>query len=293
MVRRQAWTSGVILLAFLATLGASIPVVANAQRPSRIISLIPAVTEMLFAIGAGPQVIAVSSFDEYPPEVKKLERVGALLDPNLERILALKPDLVVVYGSQEDLITQLTRAGIPMFDYRHAGLAGVTVTIQSLGDRVGRSSEAAALVRQIDERMADIRRRVAGRPRPRTLLVFGREQGSLRGIFSSGGRGFLHDMLEAAGGQNVLADAARESVQATSELILARQPEVILEVRAGPIDPGVASKETAVWNALPSLPAVRTHRVYIIVDPRIVVPGPRVAEGTEVLARALHPDAFK
>ena len=74
------------------------------QRPQRIISLIPAVTEILFAIGAGPQVVAVSSFDEYPPEVKNLQRVGALLDPDLERILSLRPDLVAVYGSQEDLI---------------------------------------------------------------------------------------------------------------------------------------------------------------------------------------------
>ena len=112
---------------------------------------------MLFAIGAGQQVVAVSSFDEYPPEVKNLERVGALLDPNLERILALKPDLVIVYGSQEDLIAQLKRAGIPDFSYRHAGLAGVTTTITQVGDRVGRSREAAALVHQIDERMADIR----------------------------------------------------------------------------------------------------------------------------------------
>jgi len=294
LVKRTRSSKLVVLSALIVlTLNAPQRATSQAHRPARIISLIPAVTEMLFAIGAGPQVVAVSSFDEYPPEVKSLERVGALLDPNLERILALKPDLVVVYGSQEDLITQLTRAGIPIFNYRHAGLAGVTVTIQSLGDRVGRTSEAAALVRRIDERMAEIRRHVAGRPRPRTLLVFGREPGSLRGIFASGGRGFLNDMLEAAGGENVFADVARESVQATAELILSRLPDVILEVRAGPIDPGVAARETAVWDALPGLPAVRAHRVHIIVDPRIVVPGPRIAEGTEILARALHPDAFK
>ena len=92
-------------------------------RPQRIISLIPAVTEMLFAIGAGPQVIAVSSFDEYPPEVKNLQRVGALLDPDVERILSLRPDLVVVFGSQEDLSKQLARANVATFSYRDAGLA--------------------------------------------------------------------------------------------------------------------------------------------------------------------------
>jgi len=296
VMRRERWKTARVLLALMAvmaTLSAATPRAAQAQRPSRIISLIPAVTEMLFAIGAGPQLVAVSSFDEYPHEVKTLERVGALLDPNLERILALKPDLVIVYGSQEDLIAQLTRAGIPIFSYRHAGLAGVTVTITQVGDRVGRSSEAATLVRQIDERMADIKRRIAGRPRPRTLLVFGREQGSLRGLYASGGRGFLHDMLEVAGGDNIFADILRESVQATSELILTRQPDVILEVRAGPLDQTAIAKDVTVWNALSSVPAVRTHRIQFVVDPRVVIPGPRVAEGTELLARALHPDAFK
>src|SRR3954470_7951392 len=105
-------------LAVLTNPSAQVP-----ARPQRIISLEPALTEMLFAIGAGPQVLAVSSFDEYPPQVRNLERVGALLDPNLERILALKPDLVAIYGSQQDLQTQLTRAGIPVYSYRHTGLA--------------------------------------------------------------------------------------------------------------------------------------------------------------------------
>ena len=120
--------------------------------PRRIISLIPAVTEMLFAIGAGPQVVAVSSFDTYPPEVKQLPRVGALLDPNVERILSLKPDLVVVYGSQNDLKQQLARASIPIFDYRHAGLADVSTTIRTLGERTGHAVQAGEVVNGIEQR---------------------------------------------------------------------------------------------------------------------------------------------
>ena len=85
-------------------------------QPQRIISLIPAVTEMLFALGAGDRVVAVGSFDRYPPQVEQRPRVGALLDPDLERMLALKPDLVAVYGSQTDLRQQLQRAGVPVFD---------------------------------------------------------------------------------------------------------------------------------------------------------------------------------
>jgi iron complex transport system substrate-binding protein len=261
-------------------------------RPTRIVSLIPAVTEMLFTIGAGPQVVAVSSFDEYPPQVKTLPRVGALLDPDLERILSLRPDLVIVYESQTDFRRQLERAGVPMYVYKHAGLADVLETMHSVGARVGRKDEAAAAVTQITEHLARIRARVQGRARPATLLVFGRDALALRGIYASGGIGFLNDMLNAAGGTNVFGDVQRQSVQATTELILARHPDVIVEFRAGSISDTVRQREIGVWGALPALPAVKNRRITILTDQRTVVPGPRVAEGTELIARVLHPEAF-
>jgi ABC-type Fe3+-hydroxamate transport system substrate-binding protein len=266
---------------------------ASETRPSRIISLIPAVTEMLFAMGAGSQVVAVSSFDHYPPEVERLQRVGALLDPDLERILALRPDLVVVYGTQTDLRQQFERAGIRVHVYSHAGLADVTVTIRQLGDRVGRGAEAARVAASMDARIRTIRQTVAGRPRPRALIVVGHESGALRGIYASGGVGFLHDMLEAAGGENVFADVKRQSVQATTELILARRPDVVLELRGERLSEAEIRTEIAAWSAVSAVPAVRNRRIVFIADERTVVPGPRVPEGIELLARALHPDAFK
>jgi iron complex transport system substrate-binding protein len=264
----------------------------RSKLPTRIISLIPAVSEMLFAMRAGAEVVAVSSFDQYPPEVRRLPRVGALIDPDLERILALKPDLVIVYESQVDLRRQLERASIPLFVYKHAGLADVTTTIQQLGARIGRDAEAKALVTRIDSALAGIRTKVAGQPKPRTMLVFGRDALALRGVYASGGVGFLHDMLVAAGGENVFADIKQQSVQATSELVLSRAPDVILELRAGNMSSDQRKREESVWRVLPSVPAVRSGRVSIITDERTVVPGPRVAEGTELIARALHPQVF-
>jgi iron complex transport system substrate-binding protein len=264
------------------------------RTPSRIISIIPAVTEMLFAIGAGPQLVAVGSFDRFPPvEIEKLPRVGALIDPDVERILSLRPDLVVIYGSQTDLRTQLERAQIPVYVYNHAGLGDITVTLRTLGTRVGRERPAADLAASIERHIAATRSRVAGLRRPRTLIVFSRETLALRGIYASGGIGFIDDMLEAAGGTNIFADLKRQAVQATTELILSRRPEVILELRGEKIPTETATRERAVWRALASVPAVRTGRVYFIADERTVVPGPRVAEAIELFARTLHPDAFK
>jgi iron complex transport system substrate-binding protein len=248
---------------------------------------------MLFAISAGDQVVGVSSYDTYPAAVASRARVGALLDPNVERILALKPDLVVVYGTQQDLIARLDRAGIPRFEYQHAGLADITITIRKLGERVGRAPEADRLAAAIERDIADIRTRVSGRPRPKTALLFGREAGSLRSMYASAGVGFLHDMLEAAGGMDAFADVKKQSLQVSAETMLARAPEVIIEVHASA---GWTSqkieRERSVWKALPSLPAVRTGRIYILADDLMSIPGPRVAEAIRRLARALHPAAF-
>jgi iron complex transport system substrate-binding protein len=264
-------------------------------RAERIVSLVPAVTEMLYAFGAGARVVAVSSYDTFPPDVKQLPTVGALLDPNVERILALKPDLVVVYGSQDDLKRQLTRARIKFFDYRHAGLADITSTIRSLGTQTGDGPAAETLATAIERGLDDIRARVKGRPRPRTLLVFGRERLALRGIYASGGMGFLHDMLETAGGANVFAGVKLQAVQASTEQIIAARPDVIVEVRAtnSAFPSGQRDAELNVWKMLASVPAVRSGRVHFLFDDRIVIPGPRVVDGTLAIARAIHADVLK
>jgi iron complex transport system substrate-binding protein len=280
--------------AAIAILVAMAPMHAQAPRAARIVSLVPSLTETLFAIGAGPAVVGVGSFDTYPPEVTKLPKVGALIDPDVERILSLRPDLVVTYGSQTELEAQLGRANIRTFSYRHGGIRDILESFTALGQATGRTPEAEALAARITSQLAAIRARVKGRTRPRTLLVLDRQPGSLREIYASGGIGFMHDMLDAAGGENVFADAKSESVQPSTEMLITRAPEVIIEVRAeGLIEPSKVAAERNVWSALSSLPAVRKGRIYLLTGSQLVVPGPRLAQGTEALARALHPDAFK
>ena len=264
------------------------------DRPvTRIVSLVPALTEVLFAIGAGPQVVGVSSFDEFPPDVKQLPRVGALLDPDTERILALDPDMVITYGSQGEVEAQFARAGIEVFSYRHGGLQTVLDTMRALGRATGHAAEADAAARDIDTRLDAVRQAVAGRGRPRTLLVFERQPLELRQVYASGGVGFLHDILETAGGANVFADIDSEATQPSVETILVRAPDVVLEVRPNEApDADRQRGERAVWNVLGSIPAVRDDRVHFLYGDYLVVPGPRVVDVAEALARALHPDAF-
>lgn len=263
----------------------------QAGAPSRIVSLVPATTEMLFAMGAGPRIVGVGSYDRFPPDVEKRPRLGGLLDPNIEQLIALKPDLVIVYGTQAELRRQLERARIPMWGYATTTLADVTTTLRALGDRIGMSREGAAAAARIEAQLQAVRARVAGKPRPRTLLVFGREAGALRGINASGGYGFLHDLLELAGGTDVLADTPRASVPMSSEMVLARSPEVIVELHYGETwAPSRMDAERRVWLTLPSLPAVRANRVHLLSGDEFVVPGPRVTLAATRLAEVLHPE---
>ncbi len=264
--------------------------VSAQTRPQRIISIIPSVTEMLFAMGAGPRVVGVGNFDHYPPEALTRTKVGGLIDPDIERIIALTPDLVIVYGTQSDLRAQMERAGIPIFLYQHSGLPDVTQTIRELGARVGSPKESTDLANRIEADIADVRRRVAGRPRPRTLLVFGRDAETLRGIYASGAVGFLHDMLEAAGGTNVFFDVTRQSIQTTSELAIARAPEVIIEI--GAETASASGRSLRAWDAVRSVPAVRNKRIYLLAGDGMMNPGPRISESVRRVAEVLHPEAF-
>lgn len=268
------------------------PAAQRRPDPTRLVSLVPSVTEMLFAIGAGPRVVGVSSFDQYPPEVAGIPKVGGLIDPDVERLLALAPDLVVVYATQTDLRAQLDRAGIPQFPYTNTDLPGVARMMRTLGARLGLTAAADRAATTFDRRLEAIRARVAGRPRPRTLLVYGHDPRSLRSINASGRAGFHHDMLEVAGAVNVLGDIDRITVQVTTEEVLRLGPDVIIDLHYGDAAGADPEVEDRLWSRLSAVPAVRNGRVHVLAGDEFVVPGPRLADATRRLAQVLHPDAF-
>lgn len=278
-----------------AAIAASVVAIAAAgqsAQPRRIVSLIPAVTEMIFAIGEGRRLVGVSSYDRFPPEVARVPRVGGLLDPNVEALLALKPDLVIVYNTQTELKQRLQRVGVPFYNYEHRALTDIMSTLRAVGSRIGSPGRAEMLAVDMERGIATTRASVSALPRLRTLLVFGREPSSLRNIDASGGYGFLHDMLEAAGGANVFSEIKKQSIQASAEMILSARPDVIIELRYGDsVKAAALPRELEVWNSLTSVPAVKNHRVYGLIGDEFVVPGPRVVDAVRRLARTLHPEA--
>ncbi len=284
--------TALLLLTWFLSPGPNEPAYAQAPaaRPSRIVSLIPATTEMLFAMGAGDRLVGVGTYDRFPAEVARLPRVGGLIDPDTERILALRPDLVIVYNTQVELKQRLDRARLPYFSYEHRALPDIMTTVRVLGERVGAGERAHAVADEMDHALAAVSASVAGQTRPRALLVFGRQPGTLRSVNASGGYGFLADLLNIAGAENVFNDIKQQSVQASTEMILARRPDVIVELKYGAAAPGLdVARELEPWTALASVPAVRNKRLYLLTGDEFVVPGPRIVLAAQRLAQALHP----
>ncbi len=276
-----------LALAFMAAgCGGGIAAPARRDRPQRIVSLAPAVTETLFAIGAGVQVVGVSEYCDYPPAVRKLPRVGTFLTPNIEAIVALRPTIVIGPTTSSDLreMSALRAMGIATVTVAgDASIAEIEGSIEQVGLRVGRAEAARRLVGEIRLRMHAIEESIGGEPSRSVLMVVGHQP------MVAVGRGtFLDDLIALARATNI-ADASSQAWPRLSlEYIMATRPDVILDGRMGS-DP--ATPDTF-WVRYPSIPAVKNHRVCGYPEDPTLHPGPRIAGTLEILARLIHPEAF-
>jgi len=273
---------------------------AVASPPQRIVCLAPSITEMVFALGAGAQVVGVSDYCSGPATALTLPRIGGFTNPNYERILALRPDLVLTIGEAERLRRFCAARAIPCRSLTIESVAGVRRAFTTLGDLLDRRSAAAARSAELEGDLAAVQARVAGlRPVP-TLLVVARAPGTLRGLMTTNGETFLSELLALAGGRNCFTDGRQRYFTPSQEAIFAAAPEAIVELQpaagqwtandpqAGS-DPAQRQRLLADWRSLPGLPAVESGRVFVVTEPRLLIPGLHMAETAAHLARLLHP----
>lgn len=262
--------------------------------PRRIVTMAPSVVELLFALGAGPRLAGVGDWCFSPPEAKRLPRVGGEYNPSLERLLALQPDLLIVQGKAERIEAFCRRNGIRILHLNTDTLATLRSGLHELGRSVGLEAEADRLAARIQMELAAVAARVAGRPRPTVFLCMGHSPGSLRGLSTAHGRSLLSELLDIAGGENVLGDVDLAYPPVSKEQLLEREPEVILDLHPGEELSEEARRQLlADWQAMASLPAVRKGRIYVLTDDSLLVPGPRVPLVARRLAEVLHPEAMK
>ena len=255
--------------------------------PMRVVSLAPSLTEIVFALGRGDWLVGVTDFCDYPPEARSKPKVGGSMTPDLERVVGLRPDLVLATaeGNPRDTVAQLTRLRISVFAVKPDGYAGILASLQAVGRALRAEAAAARLVRDIQGRVGAIRHAVAGERHPRVLYLVWTDP-----LIAAGPTTYIHDLIEMAGGENVVRERSVPYPRLGWEEVVGEAPEVILVAshRNGSERPPIRE----VWRSWQSVPAVRSGRIIAVPGDTIHRPGPRVVEGVERLARAIHPEVF-
>lgn len=258
--------------------------------PAGVVSLAPHLTETIYALGQGAQVIAVGDFDDWPPEVLAKPKAGGYLDPNLEKITLLNPALLIVPGQHPKVSEFAKLHGLRVLNVHMDSFKTIDDGIATIGDALGAQAAAQALVARLEGQREAVRAAVAGLPRPKVLIITQRASHDLNTLYSAGGGSFVSEITALAGGENIFADVSQSYFEASKENVVARAPEVILEFHCGEaLDETAQAAYRADWQALSGLPAVQQGRIHLVLEAHGLRPGPRIVEIAQLLAMALHP----
>jgi ABC-type Fe3+-hydroxamate transport system substrate-binding protein len=287
-MKRTLLVLSALIAACLATAQASRVVTDETGRtvtvpdhPHRVICLVPSVTDTVFALGSGDDVVAVSDYTTYPPAALKKPSIGSLVKPSIETILSFHPDLVVgtnIPGSTETA-TQLKSVGVPVYLVDPQGLPGILRSVKSVGEALNRVPQADALNATLSRRIAAVKASTAGKPAPRVLVPIWYDP-----IITVGKHAFISEIIEAAGARSVTDDLVPDWPQISLEAVIARAPEALLLIRGGKVSVDTLQKRPG-WS---SLPAIQKGKVYYV-ESGIQEPSPVAIDALEELAREFHP----
>ncbi len=258
------------------------------DNPLRVVSLAPSITEIVFASGEGDRLKGVTQHCDFPADAQLLPKVGSYAHPDLERIVALKPDLCIAVrdGNPINVVTELEALGIPVYAVDPRNLDTVVDTVLEIGQLLNAATKAQHLADEMRARIQRVRVRVAGTGRrPRVFFQIGTAP-----IVSAGTNTIIHELIVTAGGQN-LADGPASYPRFSREQVLALQPEVII-ITSMTKEPDL-EQVSAEWRKYESLPAVRNNRIFIVDADLFDRPTPRLINGLETLAAIIHPELFR
>lgn len=260
-------------------LGRPVKIPAQIERA---VSLAPNLTEIVFAVGAGERLVGVTTFCDYPAEAQRIQKIGDTQTPNIENIIALKPQIVLVStaSQMENFSKTLEQQGIAVFVTNPNGLDDIYKTVRQVGEIFGRGEKARQIVDDLKRRVADVEARTASAADVKVFLQISREK-----LFTVGKNSFMTDLINRAGGVSVSEDIEEAYPNLSKETAFALNPEaIILSDSEDNREPNDVFKDS---------PAVKNGRVFKINAELLSRPGPRVVDGLEQMAKALHPESFQ
>jgi ABC-type Fe3+-hydroxamate transport system substrate-binding protein len=251
------------------------------DHPHRVVCLVPSVTDTVFALGSGDDVVAVSDYTTHPPEATKKPSIGGLVKPSIETILSFHPDLVLgtsIPGATETA-AQLQNVGVPVYLVDPHGLSGILRSIDSVGEALNRAPQAAALNASLRKRIEAVKARAAGKPAPKVLVPVWYDP-----IITIGKNAFISQIVETAGARSITDDLLTDWPEVSMETVVTRAPDALVLIRGGKISIEMLRNRPG-WS---SLPAIQAGRIYYV-DTGIQEPSPVAIDALEELAREFNP----
>lgn len=262
----------------------------QAQVPSRIVSMAPNLTEILFALGLESKIVGVTQDSDYPPAAKDKPSVGTFWQPSVEAIIATRPDLVVTLGFQQqrDLARRLRRMGYASLVVDIDTIAGLFNAITAIGSAAGAELQAQTLCTNMRNEIDRLKAVTVGQPRVKVLWVVQREP-----LRVAGRTTFINEIIELAGGENAIGPTLHVYPAVGAEEVIAARPEVVIEPA---MLPGMLDEQRAgalaYWSRFVNIPAVADGRIYVIDGDLVSRLSPRLPEGIKIIAQCLRPDLF-
>jgi len=265
------------------------------QAPKRIVSTAPSITELIYALGLGDRVVGVDRFSRYPADALKKPKIGDYSNPNLETIASLRPDLVIIPTNPVKLADRLTTLRLKVLEIDQESIAKLYASFRIVGQATGAVPEAAKLTATVRDQLEAVRARAAPLKKTRMMFVVGRTPNRLDGLIVVGQASYLNEIIALAGGENVFRDAVASYPTVSLEEVLARNPDVIIDMGDMADTVGVTAEHkrevTSLWERLASVSAVKQRRVHAVASDVYVVPGPRVVDAAKAFFEMLHPEA--
>jgi iron complex transport system substrate-binding protein len=266
-----------------------------AQPPQRIVSTAPSITELLYALGLGDRIVGVDRFSRFPPEALRKAKIGDYVNPNLETIASLRPDLVIIPTNPVKLAERLAVLRLKVLELDQESIAKLYESFRTVGQATGAAAQAAKLESTVRGQLETVRTRAAPLKKTRMMFVVGRTPNRLDGLIVVGQASYLNQIITLAGGENVFRDAVASYPGVSLEEVLARNPDVIVDMGDMSDTVGVTDEHrrevTSLWERLSSVAAVKQHRVYAVASDIYVQPGPRVVDAAKAFLEMLHPEA--
>ena len=266
-------------------------ITAPNSPPERIVSLAPNITEILFAIGLGDKLVAVSNDSDYPPEAGDINKVGTFLQPSTESIIAAKPDLVITlwFEQQKSVANTLERLGYKVLDLRMKKISELPESIQQIGIATASQKKAEMLAKTIENKINELKARYSRAEKTKVLLVIWEEP-----LRVAGRNTFLNEVIETAGGENAIGKTLQEYPSISTEQTLSCGAEVIIQSAMSKDNIETQQKNAEhFWSEYPNLPAVKNGRIYVLYSDALLRLGPRLPEGIELIANCLYGDVTK